>query len=556
MKRKIVLLSTVIALASVLVTGLIFSSLNYRNLYLKIQQETITESDMLVEHLDATGLSGLDPSILSNQFQVILFSPQGEILFEKTAISAGTNSQELYTMLKDKTAEKGFVLSPNIDGSNQKQYAYTVSLSDGSFLFISQSMDSLNNSVTISVWIVILATLAMTCFAYLATSLLTKSIVKNINIIDINHPDDCETYDELSPLLYRMKQKNDEMTQQMAELEEEKTEFSAVTQNMDEGFLVLDKDGKVLSYNLSALKLLDTKNDEIVGTNILILNRSETFRIALQDAFQGHGGEWLVALSGRQCRLMVKPVFHQEAIQGIVLLMIDVTEKEERDKLRREFTANVSHELKTPLTAISGYAEIMLHGVAQPEDVPQFSQEIYQESQKMIALINDLMFLSNLEETSPLPVESVDLLESAQNAAERLKRKADKLQVSISVMGKPITISGIPSVLNEMIYNLLDNAIKYNKPNGTATISIYQAEDDAIITVKDSGIGIPNSEINRIFERFYRIDKSHNKLIDGTGLGLAIVKHSALLHKGKVTVSSDDNGTQFTITLPLNLKNL
>jgi two-component system phosphate regulon sensor histidine kinase PhoR len=302
----------------------------------------------------------------------------------------------------------------------------------------------------------------------------------------------------------------------------------------------------VLSYNKSALKLLGAHALHPIGMNILSLNRSSQFREAIQSALDGQPLEQIIGIAGRQCQLFVSPVTNEDAVQGLIVILMDVTEKQEREKLRREFTANVSHELKTPLTAISGYAEIMTNGLAKPEDVPEFSESIYLEAKRLIALVQDLMLLSSLEENTPPPKETVNLLALSEQVSSRLATKAAEFGVNVSVSGEPAKISGIPYVLEEMLYNLLDNAIKYNRRGGSAFITIQDENNHIILKISDTGIGIPKAEQTRIFERFYRVDKSHNKSIEGTGLGLAIVKHGAALHAATVQLESSEAGSIFT----------
>jgi len=309
----------------------------------------------------------------------------------------------------------------------------------------------------------------------------------------------------------------------------------------------------VLSYNTAALKILGS---DFTGSSrsVLVLNRSEAFRSAVEDALAGKRSETDLTLSEKIYQVIATPAFTGSSVTGAVMIILDITEKEAREELRREFTSNVSHELKTPLTTIYGISDMLVGGIVKPEDIPGFAKNIRDEAGRMITLIQDILKLSQLDEnTFSDQRERVDLYELAQSAAERLRPQADEKHVTISVTGERSEFTGIATVLEEMIYNLLDNAVKYNKQGGRADVDVRSSGDDIVVTVSDTGIGVPADSIDRIFERFYRADKSHSRKIGGTGLGLSIVKHGVSLHGGSITVkSSEGSGTTFTMALPKN----
>ena len=399
--------------------------------------------------------------------------------------------------------------------------------------------------------ILIILVLSLLLSAVLA-SRLSKGLIKPILSLDLEHPEDCETYDELTPLLSRLKRQNDTIQQQMDLLKQRQTEFAALTDNMSEGFLLLDRQGHVLSHNSGALRLLGVEEPE-GEVNVLVLNREEPFRQAVDEALAGRRSQQLLHLNGRYCRLLANPVLADGKPAGAVLVLLDVTEQEQREELRREFTANVSHELKTPLTSISGIAEIMQSGMVKPEDVQGFAGDIYQEAQRLIALVEDIIRLSRLDEgAESLERVPVNLLSLAQDVARRLDSAAQKAGVTLKVMGRSVEIPGVPSVLDEMVYNLCDNAIKYNRSGGTVNVTVAPAADGAAeISVEDTGIGIPMEDQSRVFERFYRVDKSHSKEIGGTGLGLSIVKHGAALHSAQIHLESQvGKGTSVQLLFP------
>ena len=327
----------------------------------------------------------------------------------------------------------------------------------------------------------------------------------------------------------------------MEELNRKQNEFTAITENMQEGFIIVDSKGDVLSYNTSAVRLLGVH--ESVGrhhASVLTFNRSLDFRSAVDSALLGQASERVTRIGARSYNLIANPVMGANGVRGAVIVLLDVTEREESEQMRREFTANVSHELKTPLTSISGYAEIIRNGLVKSEDIPRFAGNIYTETQRLITLVEDIIKLSRLDERAvELERAETDLLAIARDVAERLKVPADQGQITIRVSGEPAKVMGVPNILDEMIFNLADNAVKYNKPGGSVQMTAGVQDGHAFIEVADNGIGIPEGDRERVFERFYRVDKSRSKQIGGTGLGLSIVKHGAAFHNAHVTLQSE-----------------
>ena len=381
-----------------------------------------------------------------------------------------------------------------------------------------------------------------------------KNITSPINEIDLEHPEQAEVYEELTPLLRRIAVQNREIHRQMAELKRRKEEFDTITSNMQEGLLVMDGEGDILSYNAAAKTLLGV--DAVTeGENIFSLNRSAAVRRSVEGALAGAHREERLEANGRICQIFANPVFREEEVAGMILVLLDATEKEEREQLRREFTANVSHELKTPLTSISGFAEIMKNGMVPPADMGKFAEKIYNEAQRLIALVQDIIKLSKLDEKdTSLCEEEVELDALVQEACERLQPAAERKRVTLSAETEPILFRGVKQVLSEMIYNLCDNAIRYNKEGGAVFVTLKQKADRISLTVRDTGIGIAKEEQGRIFERFYRVDASRSAENGGTGLGLSIVKHGAALHNGKIFIESEiGNGTSIEISLPYSI---
>ena len=431
---------------------------------------------------------------------------------------------------------------------------YAKRLSDGTVLRLSMSQRSvlflMGGMLSPLVFIFLAACLLAGVLSYRVS----KKIVKPLSEIDLKHPEQVETYDELSPFLQRIAAQNREIDARMAEIRKQQQEFSMITENMSEGLFVVDRNYQILSYNKSAMQIfgMDPRQEH---ENLLAVNRSEGFRNAVDSALKGRHTQENLELNGRVYQIIAnavcQPDFAEDMV-GAVILVLDVTEKEAQEQYRREFTANVSHELKTPLTSISGIAEIIRNGIVKPEDIPHFAGKIYDESQRLITLIGDIIKLSRLDENQvPMERETVDMLEMARDVVQQLSSVARKSGVTLVANGSHGQVQGVRQVLGEMVYNLCENAVKYNRAGGRVWVDVQQVADRVVLRVKDTGIGIPAAEQGRIFERFYRVDKSHSKAVGGTGLGLSIVKHGAALHHATISVSSEpEQGTEITLTFP------
>ncbi len=433
----------------------------------------------------------------------------------------------------------------------EKTVYYAILLDDGSVLRVA--------ATEYSVWVVLLGlirpVLVVLAIALLLSLLLSlrvsKSIVEPINNLNLDSPEKNETYEELTPLLNKLSAQRRTIAEQIKQAEKQQSEFRLITENMSEGFLVIDKDLCVLTYNSAALSLLGLSTP--VTGSVLRYNRTKGLRTAIESALSGEKAESSMEISGRCYSLIASPVYEENAVIGAVIIILDVTESQEREQLRREFTSNVSHELKTPLTSISGFAEMLMAGDVPAELSKDFSKSIYDEAQRLIALIGDIIKLSELDEgnVGGLDREKVDILTLSESVRERLSPEAEKQGVELTVEGENATVFGILRILDEMVYNLADNAIKYNHRGGKATISVKNTADSVVLKVSDTGCGIPQSETDRVFERFYRVDKSHSSEVPGTGLGLSIVKHGAIYHDAKITLDSKENiGTTVTIEFP------
>ena len=430
----------------------------------------------------------------------------------------------------------------------QKTLYYAEKLDDGTILRVSTTQNSvviiLLGLLQPLIMIIVLALIISIFLSYR----LSKAIIKPINELDLDNPAANETYEELTPLLKKMSAQKKTIDKQIKEAEQKQEEFKLITENMSEGLLVIDKDSNVLSYNQAAVRLLEIS--DVKSGSVLAFNRSKGFRSVVVKALSGERAESDISHDENTYNLIANPVYENEKIIGAVIVIIDITESVKREQLRQEFTSNVSHELKTPLTSISGFAEMMKSGGTPDETVIDFSTSIYDEAQRLITLVSDIMKISELDEgVIPFEKEQVDLCELSKDIIKRLAPVANKRNITLNVIGDTAYVSGTKKILDEMIYNLCDNAIKYNKENGTVDVIINESKSKVNLTVRDTGIGIPQGEQSRVFERFYRVDKSHSKLVGGTGLGLAIVKHAAAYHDADVFLeSTDGKGTSVTIS--------
>ncbi len=515
----------------------------------QLTTELVTELNYLSQGVSVQGmdfLTSTDPG----QNRITLIAADGNVLFDSDAdVSTLENHSdriEFQQALQGKLGE-----SSRYSSSLQEKTLYRATLlPDGNVLRIACTQYSGIGLFFLLIYpilvILIFGAILSAIIAYRVSIRLTRPL----NEIDLEHPQISEEYEELEPLLRRLNHQNRQIKAQLMELGQQQERFSSITENMKEGFLVLDQDGKVLSHNTSAGQLLHA--DAPLTDRYMTQSPIPELNNAIQDALEGHHNEALIPLYGKMCQLFANPVYQQDTLAGTVIVLLDVTEKQERETLRREFSANVSHELKTPLTSISGIAEIMKSGLVDAQDVPHFASKIYDESQRLIHLVGDIIKLSQLDENSiPYTAIPVDLTLLAKNTAVILETAAAKQQVTLTVSGEPVVITGVQPVLEELLFNLCDNAIKYNRIGGSVWVTIKHSPSGPVLEVKDNGIGIPPEDHDRVFERFYRVDKSHSKEIGGTGLGLSIVKHSAAYHHARIELeSTPGKGTCIRLIFP------
>lgn len=532
----------VLAASIVIIMGILFEHFEGQ-----IIEELRSEAKFISHAVESEGMSYLD-NLDTGDKRITLISADGEVLFDTY-----TDSSKL-----DNHADRGEVMQAMLNGYGtstrysqtmmQKIVYYAVKMNDGNVLRISTTQYTVVAILLGLLQPLIVVLLLALILSFILSSRVSKSIIKPINELNLDDPASNLTYDELTPLLSRIAGQRKTIENQLNEAKKKQEEFRLITENMSEGFLVIDSSTNLLTYNSAALKLLGI--DEVKSGSVLILNRTRSFRTVVDKVLGGERTESSMTLADRSYNLIANPVMEGDVLIGAVIIILDVTEGVKREQLRREFTSNVSHELKTPLTSISGFAEIMKDGQTPQDTVRDFSKSIYDEAQRLISLVNDIIKISELDEkTIEFDMEDVDLYELSKEIIGRLKPEADKRGIKFSLIGASASVYGARKILDEMIYNLCDNAVKYNKDNGIVDVIVNSSDKKTSIIVRDSGIGIPMSEQGRVFERFYRVDKSHSKAIGGTGLGLSIVKHGALYHNAEISLeSTEGQGTSITIT--------
>lgn len=538
----------------VLIMGILFHFFEKQ-----IQAELANEANFIAMAVENEGLSFFDKSgNYSNR--VTLISSDGTVLFDSGVDANKLDNHAEREEIKE-AMEKGKGMSIRYSTTlTEKTVNYALKLSDDSILRVSTDQYTIITillGITQPILLIMIIALVLTLAL---SSRVSKAIIEPVNKLDLEFPENNDTYEELAPLLRKIAEQKQTIEEQLTTAHKKQNEFNLITENMSEGFLVIDQDASLLTYNSAALKLLDIEsisreNDN--NLNVLLFCRAKEFRDVISGALSGQRTESVMVRNECSYSLIANPVFEDgyDTAIGAVVVILDITEREKRETLRREFTANVSHELKTPLTSISGFAELMKEGDVPTENVIDFSRSIYDETQRLITLVNDIIKISELDgHNISFEKEVIDLYELADEIINHLKNEAAKKNITFHLIGGSTEINCVPKILDEMLYNLCDNAIKYNKQNGTVNVIINQTENGVNVIVQDTGIGIPATHQSRVFERFYRVDKSHSKKAGGTGLGLAIVKHGAIYHNAKISLeSTESKGTTITICFPLTL---
>ena len=482
-------------------------------------------------------------NVEADRFRVTWIDTDGTVLFDTWVDQAAMENHADREEVRE-AMETGTGSAVRTSSTLTEQTFYEAQrLRDGTVLRISTSQESAWFLMIGMLWpVILIAVLAMGLSALLARRM-AKKIVEPLNSLDLEQPLKHDIYEEISPLLHRIHRQHNQITAQLEALRRKADEFQQITGNMQEGLVLLSSEGTILSINPTAKALFDA-GDDCVGRSFLMIERSSVMRTAVNDALDKGRGSARVNRNGRDYQFDFSRIESDGAVIGAVILAFDITERLRAEQMRREFSANVSHELKTPLQGIIGSAELLESGLAKPEDQPRFIGYIRREASRLVALIEDIIRLSQLDEGVELPTEMVELLALAEEVKSILRPSAEKKHVRIDISGAGLGVNGVRRMLQELLYNLCDNAIKYNVPGGSVTVHV---ENNRLV-VSDTGIGIPAEHQDRIFERFYRVDKSHSKASGGTGLGLSIVKHAAAYHKAEIQLeSTPGKGTTITI---------
>lgn len=550
MKNKIFRALVALAAMAVLVASGLITFLVSQDYFNETKKELAQEARYISMGLESGGNDFLNKIAAENgsNVRITLIDKDGIVLFDNQAEAKTLENHAMRQEIMEAVAVGAGEAERFSDTLDKTTYYYAVRLEDGKILRLARTIDSIYKSVLQMLPIMGGIVIVVAFLASIVARRVTFNLIKPLDQVNLDEPLDNETYDELAPFLTRIAKQKRQLSKNLKKLRGKQEELTIITNNMNEGLVLLNGQQNVLFINESAAKIFGFSAKEVIGRNILTVDRAQEVQDLLQKVSQAGKGEGLYEKDGHFYQLSGSSVNGS----GSVILIYDVTEKMTAEKLRHEFSANVSHELKTPLQSILGYAEIMKNGLVKDEDKQRFLERIHAEAGNMIELIQNIMELSRLDENKTLDeFEDVDLLKLAQSVTLRLKHKAQTKGVTLNVSGSSACVCGVQSILSEVLYNLVDNSIKYNKDNGKVDVKVQDASDEVTVSVSDTGIGIGAADRERVFERFYRADKSHSKEIGGTGLGLSIVKHGVLFHKGRVELESEPGvGTTITFVLP------
>lgn len=538
------------ALSVFVVTMLLIMGVLY-NYFSSVQQkQLLAQTALAVQGVEQQGMAYFDGLDVEN-LRITWIAGNGDVLYDSVSDSDTMENhlqrEEIRQALSD-----GVGQSARYSSTLMKQYLYCAQrLSDGTVLRLSVSHNTILVLLLGMLQPILIVIAVALVLSFLLASRLSKRIVEPMNRLNLDEPLENEGYDELSPLLRRIYSQQQSLKNQQATLAQKQNELDAIVSHLEEGMLLLDRDCRVITANQAALRLMDVRNRNVAGLSLLSLNRNMELQEAVNQALAGVNVTKKTTIHGRTIQVHAAAVGKEQELSGVAVVLFDITQAEQAEQRRREFTANVSHELKTPLQSISGYSELIQCGLAKPEDVQPFAKRIYDETQRLIRLVEDIINLSRLDEGGGYEPRQMDLYDTAREVVRDLQTVAADKQVQLTLEGTAAEITGVPELARGIVYNLCDNSIKYNRPGGSVSVTVSGENEGVLLTVKDTGIGIPEEEQDRIFERFYRVDKSRSKEVGGTGLGLSIVKHAALVMGAQIQLESRlGQGTTIQVSFP------
>ncbi len=544
--------SVFLTAAAVLLAGMAFIfAVLYNYFGDRLARELHNEARYLSAAIEVSGARILED--LDTDERITLVDARGDVIYDNEADPMLMEDHSDREEIREAMSKGSGSAVRSSDTMGERTMYYALRLENGDVLRVSTTQNTITALLYGLIWPFVTVLVLLLLVSWLVAGRAAKAIIGPINAIDPERPDEADIYDELTPLTTKIKRQQTTIGRQLEEAKRQQREFSLITDNMQEGLLVIDESTDLLSYNRSALRLLNAEKAE-TGKSVYLLGRKESFCETVEKGLSGEHAEIYMEMGDRICRVAASPVTDASGkTAGAVILITDETEKERREEMRREFSANVSHELKTPLTSISGFAELLKEGMARPEDTKKFAGRIFEEAGRLIRLVEDIIEISKLdEEKTDYKRENINVSNEINTVLSALRPVAQKRDISLSFEGEDISIFTVRAVFEEIIFNLCDNAVKYNRDGGSVSISAEKAGDEIILKFKDTGIGIPESETEHIFERFYRVDKSHSRSIGGTGLGLSIVKHGVASLKGSISVESTPGvGSCFILKLPL-----
>ena len=540
--RSIITVTMVVLIASLFIASSFLYDYFNKSQVTQLKEE-LSLAAVAVDKVGTEYFDNLDSSI----FRFTVVGTDGKVLYDSQADASDMENhlerEEIAEAIKNGNGSSARYSST----LTERTFYEATRLQNGNVLRISVSQVTVGALILGMLPAICAVVLISIAVSFVLSHKMANSIVKPLNELDLENPAENDTYDELTPILTKINKQHKQITRQMRELKQKSDEFEQITASMNEGLVLLDKKGTVLSINTAA-KTLFGADDSAVGRDFLTVDRSVDMNSAVEKALDGKHSEFREEIGGSEYQFIINRTESDGKTVGVVILCFDVTETAFAERNRKEFTANVSHELKTPLQSIIGSAELLENGLVKPEDTKRFVVNIKKEATRLVSLINDIIRLSQLDEDSESVTESVDLYDIANEVVEVLTVSASKKQVELTLNGESCVMNGIRRYLYEIIYNLCDNAIRYNKDGGKVTIDLKNKDGNIILSVSDTGIGIPAEHQSRIFERFYRVDKSHSKETGGTGLGLSIVKHAVAFHGGTVKLESKvGEGTTVTV---------